>query len=56
MHAQAHAYPLGTRVTGGHELPCGCWERNPGSLEEQPVLPTAELSLQSPSNILSNYK
>ena len=28
------------------EPPCGCWELNPGPLEEQPVLLTAEPSLQ----------
>ena len=38
--------PLGP-ITDGCELPCGCWELNPGPLEEQPVLLTAELSLQS---------
>ena len=37
---------LGTGVTGGCELPCGCWELNPGPLEEQPVLVTTEPSLQ----------
>jgi hypothetical protein len=30
----------------GCEPPCGCWEVNSGSLEEQSVLFTAELSLQ----------
>ena len=28
------------------ELPCGCWEVNPGPLEEQPVFLTTELSFQ----------
>jgi hypothetical protein len=37
----------GTRVTVGCELPCGCWDSNPGPLEEQPVLLTMVLSLQS---------
>ena len=36
----------GTGVTSTCELPCGCWELNPGPLEEQPVLLTAEPSLQ----------
>jgi hypothetical protein len=39
----------GTEVTvssGYNEPPCGCWESNPGPLEEQPVLLTAEPSLQ----------
>ena len=36
----------GTGVTDRCEVPCGCWELNPGSLQEQPVLLTAEPSLQ----------
>ena len=28
----------GFEVTGGCELPHGCWEPNPGPLQEQPVL------------------
>jgi hypothetical protein len=32
-------------ITDGCELPYGCWELNSGSLEEQPVLLTAEPSL-----------
>ena len=35
----------GTAVTDKCELPCGCWELNPGPLEEQPLLLTSELSL-----------
>jgi E3 ubiquitin-protein ligase NEDD4 len=31
---------LGTEVTDSFELPCGCWESNPGPPEEQPVLET----------------
>lgn len=30
------------------ELPCGCWELNPGTLEGQPVLVTAEPSVGIP--------
>lgn len=37
---------LGTTVAGSCELPYGCWELNPGHLEKQPVLVTAEPSLQ----------
>ena len=37
----------GTGVTDSCEPPRGCWELNPGPLEEQPVLLTDELSLQS---------
>ena len=37
----------------GYEPPCGCWELNPGPLEEQPVLLTAEPSHQSPKLSLS---
>lgn len=33
-------------VTEGCELPCGCWELNPGPLQEQPVLLATEPSLQ----------
>lgn len=32
------------RVTDVYELPCGCWEPNPGPLQDQPVLLTAEPS------------
>jgi hypothetical protein len=32
-------------ITDGCEPPCGCWELNSGSLEEQSVLSTAEPSL-----------
>jgi hypothetical protein len=31
-----------TEVIDSCELPCGCWELNPGPSEEQPVLLTAE--------------
>jgi hypothetical protein len=38
----------GTEVTDSCELPCGCWELDPGPLEEQQlILLTAEPSLQS---------
>jgi hypothetical protein len=33
-------------ITDGCEPPCGFWELNLGLLEEQPVLLTAEPSLQ----------
>ena len=33
-------------ITDGCEPPCGCWELNSGSLEEQSVLLTPEPSLQ----------
>jgi hypothetical protein len=35
-----------TGATESCELPFGCWELNPGPLEEPPVLLTAESSLQ----------
>ena len=38
----------GTGFSDSCELPCGCWELNPGPLEEQSVLLTAEPSLQPP--------
>jgi hypothetical protein len=49
MHAwylwrpEEHVGCPGTGVTGICELPCRCWELNPESLEDQPVLLTAEL-------------
>ena len=36
----------GMGVTDSCELPCRCWELNPGPLEEQPMLLATELSLQ----------
>lgn len=36
----------GTGVTHDCEPPCGCWDSNPGPLEEQLVLLTTEPSLQ----------
>ena len=39
--------PLGTGIVAGCELPPGCWERNTGGLEEQPVPLTAEPFLQT---------
>lgn len=35
----------GAGATEGCGLPCGCWELNPGLLQEQPVLITALPSL-----------
>lgn len=37
---------LGTRLTGGCEPPYGCWELNPGLLQEQQALLIAETFLQ----------
>jgi hypothetical protein len=42
---------LGTGITDGCELPCGCLELNLDALQEQPVLPTTEPSPQP--NVLS---
>jgi hypothetical protein len=41
-------------------MPCGCWELNPGPLEEQPVLLSAEPSLQpliltTPDSVLIQF-
>jgi hypothetical protein len=33
-------------ITGGCELPCGCWDLNSGPSEEQSMLLTTEPSLQ----------
>ena len=38
-----------TGVTDRCEMPCGYWALNASPLEEQPVLLTAEPSLQPPS-------
>ena len=45
----------GTEVTGGCELPCGCWESNLHSLEEQLVLLIAESSLQPPNKFCLGF-
>lgn len=37
----------GTKITVTCALQCGCWELNPGPLEEQPVLITTKLSPDS---------
>jgi hypothetical protein len=37
--------PLGQGLEEVCELPCGCWELNPGPLEEQPVFLTDDPSL-----------
>ena len=39
----------GIRSSGRCDSPCGCWELNPGPLEEQPVLLTDNPSLSRPS-------
>lgn len=44
---------LGTVITDGFELPCGCWELKPGPLEEQPLLLTTEPSLQPANSLVS---
>jgi len=41
-------HPPGNAVIDSCELPFGCWELNPGLLEEQPVLLTADLFLPAP--------
>jgi hypothetical protein len=52
MHAMCPRKPegdgesLGPGVTDGCKLLCGCWDLNPGPLEEQLILFTAESSLQ----------
>ena len=45
----------GTGVSNSCELPCGCWELNPDTLEEPPVLLTAEPSLQPQSQVFLNF-
>jgi hypothetical protein len=39
-------------ISGGCEPPCGCWDLNSGSSEEQSVLLTAEPSLQPQRRVL----
>jgi hypothetical protein len=46
----------GTGVTDGCEPPCDCCELNPGPLEEQPGLSTAEPSLQFALSVLSGQR
>jgi hypothetical protein len=43
---QTHQKRTSDPITDGCKLPCGCWELNSGPLEEQPVLLTAEPTLQ----------
>ena len=45
---QTHQKRASDSITDGCEPPCGCWVLNSGPLEEQPVLITAEPSLQPP--------
>ena len=35
-----------TEIKGIYELPYGCWEPNPGPLQEQPVVLITESSFQ----------
>jgi hypothetical protein len=51
---QTHQKRASDPITDGCEPPCGCWELNSGSLEEQSVLLTAEASLQ-PLGLYYNY-
>lgn len=55
LHAWCSQRPLEhvRRVTNTHELLCAYREMNPGPFEEQPVLLTSELSLQSQWTVLS---
>lgn len=54
LGGQKRASNLLGQVTQGCELPCRCWELDPGPLEEQPVLLSAEPSLQ-PLHLFSSY-
>jgi hypothetical protein len=44
----------GTGVKDSCEVPCRCWELNPGPLEKLPVLLSAEPPLQSSYYIVFN--
>lgn len=41
-----HLLHFATSIKNIYEMPCGFWAPNPGLLEEQQVLVTAEASLQ----------
>jgi hypothetical protein len=43
---QTHQKRASDSITDGCEPPCGCWDLNSGSLEEQSMLLAAESSLQ----------
>ena len=51
-HTSRPGEGVGSAVTDGHELPCGYCDMDPGSLEEHPVLVTAEPSPQAPKLVL----
>ena len=44
-----------TGVTGGCEPLCGCWELNPGPLQEQQGLLSTEPLLQLPISVFKNH-
>ena len=48
---ELESYTEVSGVTDSYELPCKCWELNPGLLEEQPLLLTTEPSLQPKKNV-----
>ena len=52
LSSDTHQKRASDPVTDGSESPCGCWDLNPGPLEEQSVLLTAEPSLQPLNRIL----
>ena len=57
MHVRTPHVPVGStriEVTDGCEPTCGCWDLNPGPLQEQQVLLTTEPSLQSSKVFLSH--
>ena len=45
----------GTGITDSCKLPCGCWELNQVPLKEQPMVLTAEPSLQFQLHSFKNY-
>ena len=47
FQGQGVSDPPGTGATDDCEPACGCWESNPGLLEDQPVPLTAEPGLQA---------
>lgn len=50
QYTQKPRWISGTGVTRGYDPPCGHWKLNSGPLTEQPVLLTAEPSVQPPTH------
>jgi hypothetical protein len=51
LSSDTHQKKASDPITDGCEPPCGCWELNSGTLEEQSVLLPTEPSLQPKSKV-----